>query len=120
MTIQSAGRSFAELALTKNIVASGLLRDGKVFIPAADLELTNVGGSLQLADGILSAKDIAVNLDTAKGWNGTFMLGLERKASPFHLDIVFHSGAPELQSILLKLVRDEAAHAQLLKVRNVE
>jgi hypothetical protein len=120
ISIQSAGRSVADLTLTKNIVAAGLLRDGKVFIPAADLELTNVGGSVHLADGVLEAKEIVATLGTAKGSNGALTFGFERKPSPFHLDILIHTGAPELQAILLKLVRDEAARAQLLKVRNVE
>jgi len=120
MSIQSAGSSFADMALSKNVIASGLLRDCKISIPAAELELTNVSGSVRLADGILSAKDITANLGTTKGWNGSLRLGFERKASPFHVDILVHTGAPELQSVLLKVVHDEAVRGELLKVRNVE
>ena len=118
--IQAAGHSFADLALSKNIVLSGLLRDFKIFIPAAELELTNVAGSVRLSDGVLEAKDITANLGTAKGWNGRLRLGFKGKMSPFHLDVLVRTGAPELQAVLLKLVHDEAARGELLKLKNVE
>lgn len=118
--IQAAGRSFADLASSKNIVLSGLLRDFKIFIPAAELELTNVAGSVRLSDGVLEAKDITANHGTAKGWNGSLRLGFNGKTSPFHLDVLVRTGAPELQTVLLRLVHDEAARGELLKLTNVE
>ena len=120
MNVQSAGRSFAEMGSSKSIVVSGLLRNCKIFVPGPDLELMNVSGSLRIADNILEAKDITANLETTKGWNGRLRLGLEGKSAPFHLDLLVHTGAPELQAVLLKLVRDKTLRAELLKVRNVQ
>lgn len=120
MNFQSAGRSVAEMGLSKNILVSGLMRNCKIFIPGPDLELANVTGSVRIADNILEANDIAANLGTTKGWNGKLRVGLEGKAAPFHLDMMVNTGASELQSVLLKLVHDETFREELLKARNVE
>ncbi|MGE5220296.1 MAG: AsmA-like C-terminal domain-containing protein [Chloroflexota bacterium] len=119
ISIQAGGRSFADLALGKNVVLSGLLRDFRIFIPDPELELTNVSASVQLSHGFLEAKDIVANLGTAQGWNGKLGLGFEGKRPPFHLDILVRSGAPELQAVLLKVVHNEAARRELQKLQNV-
>jgi hypothetical protein len=119
MSIQSAGRSFADMALSKNVIISGLLRDCKIFIPGPDLELHNVTGSVRISDGILEADGVSANLGASKGWNGKLRLGLESKAAPFHLDMALHTRAPELHAVLLKLVREETFRGELLKVQNV-
>ena len=119
MILQSGGRSFAEMRMNKNIGVSGLFRNGRVFVAGPDLDLENVAGSVRISGGSLEAEDLAANLGTAKGWGGRLRLGLEGKTAPFHLDISVHSGAQELQSILLRLVRDEGFRGELLKVRNV-
>jgi AsmA-like C-terminal region len=119
VSIESTGRSVADIASSKNIRVSALMRNGKIFIPGSDLELQNVTGSLRISDGILDANGISGNLGATKGWNGKLRLGLEGKMAPLHLDISVHTSAPELHSVLLKLVRDEALRGELLKVRNV-
>jgi hypothetical protein len=120
INIQSAGRSFAEMALSKNIVVSGLLRGGRVFIPGPDFELQNVSGSVRISRGVLEADKVSANLGTMRAWNGVLRLGLDRQTAPFHLDLLAQASAPEVQSVLLKLTRDEAVRSELLKVRNVE
>lgn len=120
LTFESTGRSLAEMAFNKNTVASGLMRDCKIFLPQPELALTNVSGSVRIAGGVLEAKDITANLGTAKGWNGKLRLGLEGTSAPFHLDLSVHTGAPELLSALLTLVHDEAFRTELLKVRSIK
>jgi hypothetical protein len=120
MSIESHGDSVAELASTKNIVVFGSIRDCKVSIPGLALELMDVSGSVRIADRLLEAKDIAAKLGTTKGWDGRLRLGLEGKSAPFHLDMLMHTGAPELLSFLLKVVRDPTVRAEIMKVRNVE
>jgi hypothetical protein len=121
MILQTSGRSFAEMGVSKNIGFSGLMRDGRIFVPGPDLDLENVAGSVRISDRILEAKDLAANLGAAKGWDGVLRLrlGLEGKTAPFHLDMSVHTPAAELQSVLLKLVRDVPFRTEMLKVRNV-
>jgi len=120
MSIQSAGPSVANLASSKNMVVSAVMRSGKIYLPGPDLELQNVAGSVRIADGVLEANNLSANLGAMRGTSGNLRLGFEGKSAPFHLDIVVQTGAPELQSVLLKLVRDKAFREELLKVRNVE
>lgn len=120
ITIQSAGASFAELFSSKNLIVSGSLRDGNIFIPGPDLALQNVSGSARLANGMLEADGVSANLGATKGWNGKLRVGLQDKTAPFHLDIALQAGAPEVHSLLLKLVRDEGFRSELLKLKNVE
>ncbi|MGH7795186.1 MAG: AsmA-like C-terminal domain-containing protein [Candidatus Binatia bacterium] len=119
MNVQSAGRSFTEMALSKNIVVSGVVHNCNIFIPGADLELASVTGSVRISDGILEAGNVSGNLGTARGRSGNLKLGLDGKTAPFHFDMSVHTGAPELQAVLLKLVHDETFRRELLKVRNV-
>ena len=120
ITIQSAGASFAKLISSKNLVVSGSLRGWKIFIPGPDLELTNVTGSAQFSNGILEADGVSANLGATKGWNGKLKLGLEEKTAPFHLDILLNAGAAEVQSVLLKVVRDDPLRDELVKLEKVE
>ncbi len=120
ITVQSSGRSLTEMASSKNMILSATLRDGQLTLPEPQLEFRNVAGSVRLVDGVLEAQGLAANLGTAKAWNGTLKIGLERKPTPFHLDIMVRTGAPELHAALLKLVHDPAVRGELLKLRHVE
>ncbi len=119
LSFKSAGRSFAEMASSRNIAVVASLRDCRILIPGYDLEFKNVGGSLRIANGVLDASNIVANLGRAKGWNGKLRLGLDGKSAPFHLDISAHSAAPELHSLLLKIVDNDPVRGELLKLRNV-
>ena len=116
----SAGRSLREMAFNIKTVASGLLRDGKIFLPEPDLELQHVGGSVQISGGVLSAEKVSATLGTAKGVDGKLRLGLQGEAPAFHLDIALRTGAAELHSVLLKFARDQAWRKELLKMRKLE
>jgi hypothetical protein len=119
MNFHSAGASIAEMTLPRNIAVSAALRNGQIFIPGADLALENLSGSVRIADDVLEAKDVTAKLGTAKGWDGRLRLGLKGKNAAFHLDTMVSTGAPELQSVLLKLVQDKPLRAELLKVRDL-
>jgi hypothetical protein len=120
MTIQVAGRSFAEMASTKNLLVSASLQDGKIIVPGADLELQNVTGSVRISPGIIEADRVSVNLGATKGWNGKLRLGLGAEAAAFHLDLSVRGAAADIHSVLLKVVHDQAFRGELLKVTNVE
>ena len=120
MTVQSAGGSFAEMALRKNIVLTGVMRNGNIVLPGSELELENVSGSVRISQGILEAANVSANHGTMKGWNGVLRLGLEGKGAPFHLDLSVRSGAADLQAVLFKLARNETFREELLKVQDLK
>ena len=120
LTVESSGRSFAEMASSKNLILSAMLSDAALVLPDPQLEFRNVAGSIRVAEGVLEAENLTANLGTAKAWNGSLKVGFERKPVPFHLDVMVHTGAPELHAVLLKLVHDPTARGELLKLRHVE
>jgi AsmA-like protein len=120
INFQSAGHSLAEMAWSKNVSVSGSMHNGKIFLPGPNLEFQNVAGSVRISAGILEASGVSASIGASKGWNGKFLLGLEDKAAPFRLDISLRTSAPELHSVLLKVIRDQAFRAELLKVRDVK
>jgi hypothetical protein len=120
MSIQSTGRSLEDMALRKNIILSGVMRNGNIVLPGSDLELQNVSGAVRIFQGTLEANNVSANLGTMRGWNGVLKLGLEGETAPFHLDLSVRTGAAELQALLLKLARNEAFREELVKVRNPE
>ena len=119
LTVQSTGRSFAEMALSKNIVLSATLRDGKLVLPDPELEFMNVAASVRLVAGCWKRKY------HGQSRNGESM---ERQAQgrfqPETITLssrhMVHTGAPELHAVLLKLVHEPAAREELLKLRHVE
>jgi hypothetical protein len=120
MSIQSTGRSLAEMALSKNIVLSGVVRNGKIVLPGSDLELQNVNGAVRISQGVLEANNVSASHGTMRGRNGVLKLGLDGKTAPFHLDVSVRTKAAELQAVLLKFVRNETFRGELLKVQNLE
>jgi hypothetical protein len=119
MLFESRGPSFLEMAVLKNLMVSGMMRNAKVIIPERDLELTNVSASVRLLDAVLEANDLAGNLGTTRGWDGKLRLGLEGKTPPFHLDMAVQANAAELQAALLKLVDQGTFRSELLKVHDL-
>ncbi|HVO91995.1 MAG TPA: AsmA-like C-terminal domain-containing protein [Terriglobales bacterium] len=120
VTIETAGRSFGDLATSKNVVLSGELRNGRVVVPGVHLELRNVAGSVRMSAGILEAQNASAHLGTMRAWDGALRLGLDGKESaPFHLAVSLQAGAGELHSMLLKIVPDGRLRRELLKVRRI-
>ena len=70
MSIQSAGRSIADMTSSRNIVVSGVIRNGKIVLPGSDLELENVSGEVRISQGTLEANNVSANHGTMRGWNG--------------------------------------------------
>lgn len=120
LKLHSSARTFVEMAGSKNLAAAATVRQAKVVVPGPDLEFTNVAASVRFADNILEASDITAEHGAAKAWNGKLRLGLAGKAAPFHLDIELRTAAPELQSVLLKLVADETLRKELTNVQKLE
>ncbi|HEX5022997.1 MAG TPA: AsmA-like C-terminal domain-containing protein [Candidatus Binatia bacterium] len=120
INLQSAGRSIAEMVWSKNVSVSGSMHNGKIFLPGPDLEFHNVAGSVRISGGTLEASGVNATVGASKGWNGKLRLGLQDTAAPFRLEVSLHTSAPELHSVLLKVIRHGAFRAELLKVRDLD
>ncbi|MGE5818433.1 MAG: hypothetical protein ACM37Z_10450 [Deltaproteobacteria bacterium] len=101
MSLQSAGHSIADMTSSRNIVASGMMRNGKIVLPGSDLGLENVSGEVRISQGTLEADNVSATHGAMRGWNGVLRLGLDGRSAPFHLDLLVRSGALDLQAVLL-------------------
>jgi hypothetical protein len=120
VSFESAGRSFAELASAGNVTGYGTLRNGKIFIPAFDLDLQRVDAHVRLDKKALQVTGLSLRLGGMQGRSGVFRLALRERAEPFYLDIAVDARAAELLDVLRKVARDETLRAELGKLRKAE
>ena len=120
ITFESKGRSLPDLAKAQNVIVTGEMRSGRVFIPGPDLHLEDVDGSMAIAGGILEGKNVSLRSGGTKGWDGKVRLGLEGESAPFHLDVMIESNAAELQSMSLRFVKHEPFRSEVSRIHNVK
>jgi hypothetical protein len=120
ITIQAAGRSFAELWKQNNIVVTGTLRGGNIFAYVSGIDLDDVDGQFTVSRGILEAKQFSARHGKIQGKDGTLRLGLEGKSAPFHLDVMVDADAAELHSLLFHVFKEDGLREELSSIRNIE
>ena len=118
--VETRGLSFAEALRSKDAVVTANFRDARIFVHGPDLDLENVGGSLLISAGILQCKECYATLGKAKARDGALLVSLAGPTGPFHLDISVESDARELQSLLVRHVKDEAFRRELSRIRRVD
>jgi hypothetical protein len=119
MKFEASGPLLGDAMRAKNIRMSGHLRDGKLFVPGAALDINDVDGAVVMSGGILEAKDLRASIGGIKGREGKLKFGLEGDKAPFHLDIAAEADAAEVRPLLLRLVKDDALNREILKIHNV-
>ena len=120
ISLQTAGRSFAELWKMNNMVVTGTIRDGNILTFALGIDLEEVSGPFVVSRGVLEAKQLSARYGKIQGRDGTLRLGLEGKSAPFHLDMMVQADAAELRSLLLRVMENEELRKELSRLRNVE
>ena len=120
MKLEGSGPSLADAMRAKNIRMTGQLREGKLFVPGAALDLNDVDGAVVISGGILEANEFRASLGGIKGRDGKLKLGLEGENAPFRLDIEAQADAAELRALLLRFVKDDELKGELLKIHDVE
>ena len=119
ITLQAAGRSFAELWKEHRRNRDPPRRKYFRLRFRVSTWTTWMGNSLSPA---ASSRPSSSRRDRGKiqGRDGTLRLGLEGKNAPFHLDIMVDADAAELHSLLFRVFKDDALRKELSRVRNIE
>lgn len=107
ITFSSHGNSAHELGSASNIRIVGNMSNGEIFVPKADLDLTEVFGSVDISNGILEGTSLRARLENSTGKDGKLRIGLRGDDAPFHLDIVIDADLSQLPPILLRVVKNE-------------
>ncbi len=117
ISFKTDGPSISALGATENIWIEGSLRNGKISVPDAKLDMDEVNGEALISGGILKGTKLRARLGTALGSDGTLRLGLKGEDAPFHLDIRVETGMTELHARLMQFARDPAFRQELTLIR---
>jgi len=118
ITFKSFGKSPADLGKIENIFIRGRLRDGKIFVPAALLDLEDVDGRVTISNGILMGENIKARLGNSFGTRGMLELGFEKNI-PFYVETVIQADLAQLPPILKRLVENKPFLKELSQIKKV-
>ena len=107
ITFSTHGNSAHDLGKAENIHIVGSMKNGKIFVPKADLDLTEVFGKVDISNGILEGEGLRARLENSRGQDGYLRIGLRGRDAPFHLDIVIDADLAQLPPILLRVVKNK-------------
>lgn len=120
ITFNAKGNAMADLGEMENIVITGRMLEGKIFVPGADLDLEEVKGEVVISQDILHGSNLEARLGGSLGRNGILKLGLAGNNAPFHLDIEADADLAQLPPILKHLIDDESFVKEIDLIENVK
>ncbi len=106
---QVQGKTLEDLGKLQNMVFTGSMIDGKLYIEPADLELEGAEGDAVIEGGILQGRRLKARTGATTGRDGSLTLALKKDAQkdgPFHLDIEVDADLSRLPAVLLHCVKD--------------
>ena len=109
LSVKSDAVSLRELGSTDNIVVSGDIRDGGVFIPGTVLDFSDVSGRCNVTKGILEAERVAGKLGGIELRNARLKVGVRRGDQPFHLETDMAATIGEATGITGKILKEPPA-----------
>ncbi len=118
--LTAAGEDYKDLWRSGNFEIKGSMIDGNIFIPYGDFDLTDVSGDALIGDGKLTGTNLKASSDNSRGYDGTFIIGIEGPIGPLHLDISVDADASEIPSIIEKFVDDEGFRHELSLIENLK
>jgi hypothetical protein len=119
ISFTSHGGKPSELGDLNNILITGLLRDGRISIPAIQLDLTEVAGQVGISQGVLQGTALAARLGKSTGQDGLLRISLTRASELFQLELLLNADLAETRALLLRLVKKPAFVAELEKITSL-
>jgi hypothetical protein len=114
ISLETHGRSLADLNRLENILIQGRIVGGRIFLsesliglPGIHFDLTQARGNVRLAHGILEGKDLAARWEKTRASRGSLKLGLEGGDAPFHLEALADVDLAQLPPFLKKLIGNQ-------------
>ena len=119
ISVQTRGRSMAELGTMENIVIKGQMNRGNIFIPGAELDLLDVYGDALIVNGVLNGDNLKARLGNTRGQNGRLQLGLNDAIEPLKLQIDVNADLAQLPPVLNRIVDDADFSSELARISEV-
>lgn len=105
---RTEGPSLAALGVFRNMKLTGEVQSGQLFIPGADLELTDVDGIADIAEGVLRGESLTARHLSTRGRNGKLWIDFAHEDDPLFLEIDTHMQDVGLLPLLLVQWVDDA------------
>jgi len=120
VTLSAKGSSIKDLFHKGNYVVKGNLIDGKIFIPGAELDLTNVSGDAVISEGVLKGTNLNVKMGNSMGTGGSLIVGTEGPTGPLTLDIEADADLNDIAPLLKRFVHDDGFQEELAQITNID
>jgi hypothetical protein len=108
VTLSTQGSSLSDLGKLENIVIKGHIREGTIYLPEVDLDLTDVKGEAVISNGVLEGTNLEAKFGNTSGREGIVKLGLEGDDAPFYLNAKVQVDLAQLPSVLPRFTEDKS------------
>ena len=120
VTWQTAGPNAAALSAFRNMKLTGEVRAGQLFIPRADLELTDVNGVAEIAEGVLHGDRLSARHLATTGRDGQLWIDFGADDDPLFLEIDTHlQDVGQLPPLLAQWVTNAPFREELRRIQEV-
>ena len=119
VTLNGKGSSLKNMFHKGNYVVKGNLVDGDIFVPGADLELTDVSGDALINHGLLNGTNLKAKMGNSSGTDGTLTVGTEGPIGPLNLEIQADADLNDITPLLKRFVKDEGFQQELAQITNI-
>jgi len=109
----AAGKSISDLEAFENMTIKGNILQGKVLVPAVDLNVENTSGNVNISRGILRVENIKARYGETRVHDGKLRLGLIGENAPFQLDIGLSADLSQVPGVLKQVIGDSAVAAEI-------
>ena len=96
----------------------GTITKGQIYIPSAELDLTNADGYVGVYKGTLIGKNLNATLGNSSGKNGSFSIGLHGKSAPFYLETEVDADLSQLPPVLIRLIKNPSFQNEMGRIKN--
>ncbi len=120
MEMNSSGASWDQIGRLKQLTISGRAIDSRIFVPGAELNLTQVDGEWQLNSGELIVRNATAHLDNTRGTDGLLRLGLADDPKTMNLDIQIDADLSEVPPVLKQLISKPEVLAEIDRIKTLE
>lgn len=90
-----------------------------IFVPEAELNLTEASGTILIKNGILSGENLNATLDASRGSNCSLLLGLTGHVKPFRLELDIDADLAALPAVLHRVIHHAGLKKELDRFSNV-
>jgi hypothetical protein len=120
IAVDAHGSSVADLRKAENIVVTGSILEGKIFVPRPHLYFEGLSGDVVISQGILEGRNLQAQWENAHGRQGILRLGLKGKDAPLHLEITTEVDLSQVPPLLRRLVKNETFVKEIARIYEIK